>query len=125
VWRFDAAGVKGPIVSVVSPTASWVSPITLGYFIFDLLLLPFWEGTPVQWLPMILHHALSLMTWPLAVVEPACQYFVLVCISMEASTPFVQARWFIRQHTAKDGLLYYANGLMMTAAFLGGCPLLQ
>lgn len=41
----------------------------------------------------------------------------------EASTPFVQARWFILQHIGKDTTIYIVNGLMMMVAFFGACVL--
>lgn len=33
-----------PLVHATSRIGAWVIPITLGYFVFDLALLPIWEG---------------------------------------------------------------------------------
>ena len=68
---------------------------------------------------MFLHHGLSILTWPVGLSHPVCHWFLLTCLSMEASTPFVQLRWFLKQHTTKSGLLYLINGLVMTLAFFG------
>lgn len=70
---------------------------------------------------MILHHVLSLLTWPVGLVEPACHPYLLLCVSMEASSPFVQLRWFISQHHGKETLLYKLNGALMTLGFFGEC----
>ena len=43
---------------------------------------------------------------------------------MEASTPFVQMRWFILQHVGKDSTIYIVNGLLMMVAFFGTSALL-
>lgn len=71
------------------------------------------------WVPMIVHHVLSLLAWPLGLVHPACHTFLLLCISMEASSPFVQLRWFLSQHVGKQSCLYKLNGLIMMLIFFG------
>lgn len=43
--RFDAAAAAGPLNHARSQVAPVIVPITLGYFVFDLLLLPWWEGS--------------------------------------------------------------------------------
>lgn len=45
--------------------------------------------------------------------------FLLCCLTMEASTPFVQARWFIIQHVGKDSTTHVVNNLCMMLAFFG------
>jgi hypothetical protein len=68
---------------------------------------------------MIVHHVLSLLAWPLGLVHPACHTFLLLCVSMEASSPFVQLRWFLSQHIGKQSCLYKFNGLIMMLSFFG------
>lgn len=44
VARFDLSAAV-PLTHATSSIAPLIVPITLGYFLFDLALLPFWEGT--------------------------------------------------------------------------------
>jgi hypothetical protein len=69
----------------------------------------------------IFHHVFSMMTWPVGISYRACHWFLLVCVSMEASTPFVQGRWFISQHGMRESSLYMYNGLAMMFVFFGRC----
>ncbi len=43
--QWDAEGAKYPLVYATSDVAAATVPVTLAYFIFDLLLVPVWEGT--------------------------------------------------------------------------------
>lgn len=47
VRRWDAAAAEVPLVYATSDTAARALPVTLAYFIFDLMLIPVWEGTLV------------------------------------------------------------------------------
>jgi hypothetical protein len=59
VQRWDAEAAKVPLVYASSDTAAVFLPVTLAYFIFDLLLVPVWEGT------------LAVRCWSLNLVEMA------------------------------------------------------
>lgn len=74
VRRWDAEAASVPLVYARSDVAAWALPITLGYFLFDFLLVPVWEGTLAQQLPVFLHHGLSLLTWPVGLCYPACHW---------------------------------------------------
>lgn len=45
VRRWDAEGARVPLVYAPSDIAAVAVPVTLAYFIFDLLLIPVWEGS--------------------------------------------------------------------------------
>ncbi len=120
VLQRDAEAVQGPLIHARSDVVAMVAPLTLAYFVFDLLLVPVWEGKMTQHIPVFLHHGLSLLTWPVGVCHPACHWFLLCCLSMEFSTPLVQMRWFVSQHPSlgKAHPVYLVNGVLMTLCFV-------
>lgn len=185
ILQRDAASVRWPLVHARSDVVAVAAPLTLAYFLFDLALIPVWEGRfavsegakVMAWsdiqnlgpMPMnvlqnvriskkkimscsskhysssfcfvsiiyclkqqqvliFLHHGISIVTWPFGICHPACHYFLLCCLSMEFSTPFVQYRWFILQSEdlGKNHPLYIFNGIIMTIAFAlcRLCPML-
>ena len=45
VARLDAAAARPLLIHNTSKAAAVIVPLTLAYFVFDLLLVPVWEGT--------------------------------------------------------------------------------
>lgn len=70
---------------------------------------------------------LSLISWPFALCalggnssypQGALHWFLLVCVSMEFSSPFVQIRWFLSAWGYRQDPIYLVNGLLMTFSFI-------
>jgi hypothetical protein len=50
-------------------------------------------------------------------VSGGSQGIVLLMVATEASTPFVNMRWFLHESGMKEGSLYLINGLLMILVF--------
>lgn len=46
-----------------------------------------------------------------------CQYLLVLYATTELSTPFVNARWLLKERRLQHGTAYVANGLVMAATF--------
>lgn len=101
------------------PSAAWerVVAISMGYFLYDgtLVLLHAMPGRT----EMLLHHSLGLATQ----YAPICVYHNFHAISCmgyiaELSTPFVCARWMLKEAGGGSGTrLYLLNGLAIVLSF--------
>eukprot|EP00808_Paulinella_micropora_P022336 g47713.t1 len=69
--------------------------ISVGFLIWDLLHFFQWDKPDYA---MVLHHVGSILLWPPAVYTPVQHFYVIFFISTELSSPFLQARWFIRNN---------------------------
>lgn len=102
----------------LSTTASLTcSKCFLGYIISDLML-ALWYNT--QWLGMtanLTHHVFILICWGQLIMGEYGQLFALVGALCEASTPFLNFRWFLDKLGMKESQLYLYNGLTMMFLF--------
>ena len=101
-----------------------VLKITLGYFLYDFLLVLVLYRTISAPIATMIHHALIILTiycvfvfdFPLVYIWAAGLLFT------EMSTPFVNQRWFMAiRH--RHSTMYKVNGLLMTLAFFIARPL--
>mgnify|MGYP000964173168 CR=1 FL=1 len=50
-----------------------------------------WESMDI---PMVFHHAVSIVVWPIALHFRVCNLFLFSYQAMELSSPFMQLRWY-------------------------------
>lgn len=104
-----------------SVAAQALAPITIGYFIGDLLLLPNWNLTKsgaVENGLMLIHHVASILVWPAAVYFDWVARYVLIMLSYEFTSFFLTVIWMLQQLDMKSGSLYKVVGLVFTASFV-------
>jgi hypothetical protein len=105
-------------LTLTSNCSSNCLTIFVGYVLSDLCWLLYyyqeWPGT----LPMILHHVLAVITYSDLHAQQLGHNITLVVLLFEATTPFVNCRWFLSQMDWKDTKLYVVNGLLMTIGWL-------
>ncbi|XP_035540869.1 TLC domain-containing protein 4-B-like isoform X2 [Juglans regia] len=64
----------------------------------------------------VLHHGLSMFSIILALISGQAQFYILMVLFSESTTPFVNLRWYLDIACQKDSNLYIYNGV---ALFLG------
>jgi len=126
------------LLSVLGSTAppayiQALMPITAGYMVADLILLPSWSltaGSATENLLMVVHHLLSLMAWPITLYFNYCARYVLILLAYEISSVFLTINWLLSNSGRKRSVIYKVNGFTFTASFvvvrvLGALPQLR
>mmetsp|Transcript_60560 Transcript_60560/g.172126 ORF Transcript_60560/g.172126 Transcript_60560/m.172126 type:complete len:300 (-) Transcript_60560:151-1050(-) len=116
-----------------SLAAQALTPMTLGYFIADLLLVSQWSLSRsglADNLLMGFHHVASLLVWPATVYFDWVSRYVVILLSYEFSSVFLTVNWMLSAAGLKRTPLYFATGLLFTLSFvavrlLGAVPQLR
>lgn len=105
-----------------SHAAQALVPITVGYMLADLLLISQWslptKGGQIENMLMLVHHALSMITWPHCIWFDFCTRYVLFLVSYELSSIFLTVNWLLSTAGMKQHPVYFASGLLFTATFV-------
>eukprot|EP00163_Fabomonas_tropica_P011732 TRINITY_DN225_c0_g4_i6.p1 TRINITY_DN225_c0_g4~~TRINITY_DN225_c0_g4_i6.p1 ORF type:complete len:296 (+),score=31.18 TRINITY_DN225_c0_g4_i6:10-897(+) len=94
--------------------------ITIGYLLGDFVLIVLHFDTldtPSLNRQTMLHHVCGIVGFAVCLQYGACQYFGLFRLLSEASTPFLNARWFLDKLQLKQSRLYMFNGVLLAAVF--------
>lgn len=90
----------------------------IGYLLADLVPLLYyrtvWSGTGMY----IGHHVFSILSWSSCLLLGTCHCVAAALMLCEATTPFVDARYFLSTHGLKSSPLYAINGVLMALSFL-------
>ena len=92
------------------------SEIFLGYIVSDLVLVLWYNAKWPGMFANLMHHVSMVICWSQLTMGKYGQLFALSAVC-EASTPFVNFRWFLGKLGMKESLLYFYNGLAMTFSF--------
>lgn len=99
----------------VCDESSHVNRVFVMYLAFDLTNTFRYTKAWAGWKEMLLHHVLAILTWTLMEINDMGHVFGMCGVIMEATTPFVNQRWFFAvSGTPKSGYLYIMNGLIIT-----------
>eukprot|EP00927_Polykrikos_kofoidii_P082276 TRINITY_DN8138_c0_g1_i2.p1 TRINITY_DN8138_c0_g1~~TRINITY_DN8138_c0_g1_i2.p1 ORF type:complete len:284 (-),score=38.95 TRINITY_DN8138_c0_g1_i2:377-1228(-) len=101
--------------------ARFLVPVTIGYMVADLVLLSQWQlakGGGVETCLMLLHHFLSICSWPVTLYFDFCSRYVLILLSYESSSIFMTVMWLLTTAGLKKSLLYKVNGAVFTLSFV-------
>ncbi|EFC38560.1 predicted protein [Naegleria gruberi] len=89
---------------------------TIGYFCYDLLLiLAFYKK--LGSIGMVLHHVFGILGWGLILSYGSFSFVALMFTLTEATTPFVNQRWFLYECKMKETSLYAAFGFLLWLAW--------
>ncbi|KAG6630991.1 TLC domain-containing protein 4-B-like [Carya illinoinensis] len=103
------------IVSRTSTLSDTLLGFSIGYFLSDLgMILRHFPA--LGGLEYVLHHGLSMFSIFLALISGQAQFYTLMVLFSESTTPFVNLRWYLDIAGQKDSNLYIHNGV---ALFLG------
>uniref|UniRef100_A0A453FSY4 TLC domain-containing protein n=1 Tax=Aegilops tauschii subsp. strangulata TaxID=200361 RepID=A0A453FSY4_AEGTS len=110
---------------IIIDRKSWLSDsmfgVSIGYFLTDLTMI-LWHFPSLGGKEFLLHHGLSMYAICLALFSGKAHMYILMVLFTEATTPFVNLRWYLDVAGQKDHNLYLYNGLAM---FVGWLPLLS
>lgn len=103
---------------VTTPATARCIHIFLAFLLTDLMPLLYyrkvWSGTGMY----IGHHVLSFISWGDCAINGTCHQIALGLLLVEATSPFVNGRYFLSTHGLKSSTLYVVNGFMMMISFL-------
>eukprot|EP00928_Gymnodinium_smaydae_P062768 TRINITY_DN46556_c0_g1_i1.p1 TRINITY_DN46556_c0_g1~~TRINITY_DN46556_c0_g1_i1.p1 ORF type:complete len:302 (-),score=42.45 TRINITY_DN46556_c0_g1_i1:49-954(-) len=110
-----------------------LTPITLGYFIADLVLLSQWDLTKsgkAENALMLFHHIASLLVWPAAVYFDWVARYVIIMLSYEFTSLWLVVLWMLSAAGMKKHPMNIVAGLIFTVSFvimrvLGAFPQLR
>lgn len=89
--------------------------VSVGYFLSDLVMI-LWLYPSLGGKEYILHHGLSVYSILLSLISGKAQFYILMVLFSEITTPFVNLRWYLDVAGKKSSNLYVYNGV---ALFLG------
>ncbi|KAL0914881.1 hypothetical protein M5K25_015268 [Dendrobium thyrsiflorum] len=105
----------GSIIDRKSLLSDSLCGISIGYFLTDLGMI-LWYFPALGGVEYVLHHVLSMYAIALSLISGQAQYYILMVLFSEITTPFVNLRWYLDAYGQKSSMLYICNGV---ALFLG------
>ncbi|CAI9288235.1 unnamed protein product [Lactuca saligna] len=91
--------------------------MSIGYFLSDLAMI-IWTYPTLGGFEYILHHGLSMLAMGQALLSGQVQFYILIVLFTEITTPFVNLRWYLDIAGKKNSTLYVLNGVAMFAGWL-------
>ncbi|KAI8574143.1 hypothetical protein RHMOL_Rhmol01G0331600 [Rhododendron molle] len=91
--------------------------ISLGYFLSDLAMI-IWQFPALGGLEFVLHHGLSMVSIFVSLVSGHVQFYTLMVLFTESTTPFINLRWYLDVAGQKSSKLYTLNGVAVFLMWL-------
>ncbi|CAK8992975.1 Hypothetical protein SCF082_LOCUS3301 [Durusdinium trenchii] len=117
----EAARLMNRAAGVPPLAARALTPVTLGYFTADLLLLSQWDltkGSKLEFYLMLVHHIASMLVWPAAIYFDWVARYVIIMLSYESTSLLLTLLWLINAAGYKKSSLYVVTGLLFTCLFI-------
>mmetsp|Transcript_42948 Transcript_42948/g.97151 ORF Transcript_42948/g.97151 Transcript_42948/m.97151 type:complete len:194 (-) Transcript_42948:206-787(-) len=113
------AGTKGGLFAsddffLVTDDSVRANLVFVGYLCSDLAITLYFRECWPGYEAMLLHHVMAVLAWYVMIQGKFGHAFTLVGLLSEATTPFVNQRWFFDKCDMKSGLLYLVNGILIT-----------
>ncbi|KAF5470296.1 hypothetical protein F2P56_010818 [Juglans regia] len=112
---FDENSDGDLLVRRTSALSDTLLGFSIGYFISDLAMI-LWLFPALGGLEYVLHHGLSMFSIFFSLISGQVQFYILMVLFSESTTPFVNLRWYLDVAGQKNSNLYIFNGV---ALFLG------
>lgn len=100
-----------PLVWRVSQTTYGIIGVSFAYFAVDLAVIL--RNPRISSPAILVHHCAALLSLASVAHARALHVFLMVVLLSEATTPFVNARWWLDHSGAKASRLYAVNGLAL------------
>lgn len=113
--QFDENVHGDSVINSTTRLSESVMGISLGYFLADLAMI-FWYFPTLGGIEYVFHHFLSMFAIILSVTSGQSQFYIFLVLLSEATTPFVNLRWYLDNSGQKGSKAYTLNGI---ALFLG------
>ncbi|KAK9069055.1 hypothetical protein SSX86_013171 [Deinandra increscens subsp. villosa] len=114
---FDEAAQEELLINRSSALSDAVLGISIGYFLADLMMI-IWTYPTLGGLEYFLHHGLSLLAIGQSLLSGQVQFYILIVLFTEITTPFVNLRWYLEMAGKKNSTLYMLNGVALFAGWL-------
>ncbi|KAI3682544.1 hypothetical protein L1987_82596 [Smallanthus sonchifolius] len=112
---FDEQAKEELLINRSSASSDTLLGMSIGYFFSDLAMI-IWTYPTLGGLEYVLHHGLSLFAIIQSLLSGQVQFYILMVLFTEITTPFVNLRWYLDVAGKKNSTLYMLNGVAM---FLG------
>ncbi|KAL8087633.1 uncharacterized protein LOC141698489 [Apium graveolens] len=107
-----------PITYRASTLSDTALGISLGYFLSDLAMI-LWNFPSLGGMEYVLHHGLSMFSIIQSIVSGQAQFYILMVLFTETTTPSVNLRWYLDVAGQKKSKLYTCNGIALFLGWLG------
>ncbi|KAL8215131.1 hypothetical protein R6Q57_004580 [Mikania cordata] len=114
---FDEHANKELIINRSSKSSDTLLGMSIGYFLSDLAMI-IWTYPTLGGLEYVLHHGLSLFSIIQSLLSGQLQFYILIVLFTEITTPFVNLRWYLEVAGKKSSMLYMMNGVAMFVGWL-------
>ncbi|GJX84278.1 transmembrane protein 56-B-like protein [Tanacetum coccineum] len=120
---FDEHGNEEWIINRSSPYSDTLLGMSIGYFLSDLAMI-LWTWPTLGGFEYILHHGLSMAAIVQSLLSGRVQFYILIVLFTEITTPFVNLRWYLDVAGKKNSTLYVLDGIALFIGWLGHLILL-
>lgn len=114
---FDERFRKDSIINRSSASSDTLLGVSIGYFLSDLAMI-IWTYPTLGGIEYFLHHGLSLFAIVQSLISGQVQFYILMVLFTEITTPFVNLRWYLEVANKKNSTLYLLNGIAMFVGWL-------
>ncbi|KAL2482199.1 Translocation associated membrane protein [Forsythia ovata] len=109
--------LRGPITLRSSKLSTSSLGVSVGYFITDLGMI-LWFYPSLGGMEYVFHHLLSMTGVTYTMLTGEAQVYTFMVLISEATTPFINMRWYLDEAAMRRSRAYIINGVMMFLAWL-------
>ncbi|XP_073295977.1 uncharacterized protein [Primulina huaijiensis] len=109
--------VLGPITLRRSTLSSFALGVSAGYFFSDLGMI-IWFYPSLGGMEYVIHHLLSVVGVSYAMLTGEAQVYTYMVLTSEATTPWINLRWYLDEAGMKNSRLYLTNGIIIFLSWL-------
>ncbi|KAL4587872.1 hypothetical protein LXL04_000747 [Taraxacum kok-saghyz] len=114
---FDENSQQVLLINRSSRSLDTLLAMSIGYFLSDLTMI-IWTYPTLGGIEYLLHHGLSMLALGQALLSGQVQFYILIVLFTEITTPFVNLRWYLDVAGKKNSTLYVMNGVGMFVGWL-------
>ncbi|XP_073281378.1 uncharacterized protein [Primulina huaijiensis] len=107
----------GPITLRRSTLSSFTLGVSTGYFFSDLGMI-FWFYPSLGGMEYVIHHLLSVVGLCYAMLTGEGQLYTYMLSISEATTPWINLRWYLDEAGMKNSSVYLTNGIIIFISWL-------
>ncbi|GER44526.1 hypothetical protein STAS_21430 [Striga asiatica] len=108
---------NGPITLQSSTISTCALGVSIGYFLSDLSTI-IWFYPSLGGMEYVIHHFISLVAVSYAMLTSEAQFYTFIVLISEATTPWINLRWYLDAAGMKGSRVYLVNGMLVFLAWL-------
>ncbi|KAL3828992.1 hypothetical protein ACJIZ3_017794 [Penstemon smallii] len=106
------------MINKTSSLSDTVLGVSIGYFLSDLGMI-IYNFPALGGMEYLIHHGLSLYAIVQSLYQGQAQFYILMILFTEITTPFVNLRWYLDVSGLKSSKIYIFNGVALFFGWLG------